>query len=179
MTTNMSKVFNGILKGTHNLSITTLVQLTFYWVGNYFIVRREHGANRLVSVGEFTPYIDIEIKAKVIKTGSHEVVLCDHVDGNFHFKTRRYVGNIITPHELTYQRHRSSIILVNPDMGTILTCRHKFPSEWVLDDHIRLYIIQSGFFAFHQVGHVQLDWPLITTLVERWCLETHIPHANW
>ena len=39
MTTNMSKVFNGILKGTNNLPITTLVQLTFYYVSNYFTVR--------------------------------------------------------------------------------------------------------------------------------------------
>ena len=61
-------------------------------------------------------------------------------------------------------------------MGTILTCRHKFPQEWVLDDHIWSYIIQSGFFAFHQVGHVQLDWPLTTALVERWCPETHTFH---
>ena len=34
MTTNMSKVFNGILKGAHNLPITVLVQLTFYQVNN-------------------------------------------------------------------------------------------------------------------------------------------------
>ena len=34
MTTNMSEVFNGILKGAHNLPITVLVQLTFYQVNN-------------------------------------------------------------------------------------------------------------------------------------------------
>ena len=39
MTTNMSGVFNGVLKGAHNLPITTLVQLTFYRVNNYFTVK--------------------------------------------------------------------------------------------------------------------------------------------
>ena len=29
-TTNMSEVFNGVLKGARNLPITTFVQLTFY-----------------------------------------------------------------------------------------------------------------------------------------------------
>ena len=39
MTTNMSEVFNGVLKGARNLPITTLVQLTFYRVISYFTVR--------------------------------------------------------------------------------------------------------------------------------------------
>ena len=39
MTTNMSKVFNGVLKGARNLPITTLVQLTFYRVNSYFTIR--------------------------------------------------------------------------------------------------------------------------------------------
>ena len=30
MTTNMSEVFNSVLKGAHSLPITTLVQLTFF-----------------------------------------------------------------------------------------------------------------------------------------------------
>ena len=42
MITNMSEVFNGVLKGARKLPITALVQLTFYWVNNYFTVRREH-----------------------------------------------------------------------------------------------------------------------------------------
>ena len=39
MTTTMSEVFNGVLKGACNLPITALVQLTFYRVNNYFTVR--------------------------------------------------------------------------------------------------------------------------------------------
>ena len=68
---------------------------------------------------------------------------------------------------LTLQhQHRSSTIRVDPDMGHVLTCRHKFHQEWVFDDCVWPYIIQSGFYVFHRVGHAKVDWPLITTLVE-------------
>ena len=49
MTTNMSKVFNSVLKGAHNLLITELVQLTFFCLNSYFVARGEQGANRLTS----------------------------------------------------------------------------------------------------------------------------------
>ncbi|RVW29435.1 Serine/threonine-protein phosphatase 7 long form-like [Vitis vinifera] len=78
---------------------------------------------------------------------------------------------------LTLQhRHRSSTIRVDPDMGSVLSCRHRMLREWVLDDRVRPYIIQSGFYVFHRVGHVKVDWPLITALVERWRPETHTFH---
>ncbi|RVW43332.1 hypothetical protein CK203_070261 [Vitis vinifera] len=93
MTTNMSEVFNGVLKGARTLPITALVQLTFYRVNSYFTVRREHGASRLASGEEFTPHIDAKIKAKVVKAGAHEVLLYDHVAGRFHVKTRHSVGS--------------------------------------------------------------------------------------
>ena len=80
---------------------------------------------------------------------------------------------------LTLQhRHRSSTIRVDLDMGHVLTCQHRFRREWVLDDRVRSCIIQSGFYAFHQVGHVKVDWPLIIALVERWCPKTHSFHMS-
>ena len=93
MTTNMSEVFNGVLKGARNLPIIALVQLIFYWVNSYFTVRREYGVNRLASSKEFTSYIDAKIKAKVVKVGSHEVVFYDHVKGRLHVKTRSFIGS--------------------------------------------------------------------------------------
>ena len=73
-------------------------------------------------------------------------------------------------------RHQSSTIRVDPDMGYVFTCQHMFCRQWVLDDRLWPYIIQSGFYAFHRVGHIKVDWPLIITLVERWRPKTHTFH---
>ena len=67
MTINMSKVFNSVLKGARSLPITALVQLTFFRLNSYFVVRREQGANRLASNEEYTPYVDAKIKANVVR----------------------------------------------------------------------------------------------------------------
>ncbi|KAL6340122.1 hypothetical protein AAG906_038957 [Vitis piasezkii] len=204
MTTNMSRVFNGVLKGAHNLPITTLVQLTFYG----------HGASRLASGEEFTPYIEAKMKVKVVKSGSHEVVLYDHVAGRFHVKTRHSVGNSNRkPHtyHVTLQTRSCTYIIVScqfihilliscidvhanmdtplfparldPEDTSVLTLQHRHRSSticvdpnMVLDDRIRPYITQSEFYVFHRVGHVKVDWPLITALVERWRPKTHTFH---
>ena len=39
MTTNMSEVFNSVLKGARNLPITALVQLTFFRLNGYFVAK--------------------------------------------------------------------------------------------------------------------------------------------
>ncbi|KAJ9672563.1 hypothetical protein PVL29_025969 [Vitis rotundifolia] len=48
--------------------------------------------------------------------------------------------------------------------------------EWEMDPRIRRYVMQSGFYGVYRVRHISLDWPLITSLVERWPLETHTFH---
>ena len=54
MTTNISEVFNSVLKGARSLPVTTLVQLTFFRLNSYFVV----GTTRLASDEQFTPYVD-------------------------------------------------------------------------------------------------------------------------
>ncbi|RVW12189.1 Serine/threonine-protein phosphatase 7 long form-like [Vitis vinifera] len=49
----------------------------------------EQGANRLASNEEYTLYVDAKIKANVVKAGSHEIVLYDHIRGHFHVKTNK------------------------------------------------------------------------------------------
>ena len=49
MTTNISEVFNSVLKEARKLPVTTLVKLTFFRLNRYFVARREYGYNRLVS----------------------------------------------------------------------------------------------------------------------------------
>ena len=49
MTTNMSEVFNSVLKGARSLLVIALGQLTFFKLNSYFVARREQGCNRLGS----------------------------------------------------------------------------------------------------------------------------------
>ena len=45
-----------------------------------------------------------------------------------------------------------------------------------MDSHLQPYIILSGFYGEYLIGHITLDWGLITSLVERWLPETHTFH---
>lgn len=44
MTTNFSDVFNSVLKGVRNILITVCIQMTFYWVNDYFVLRSRAAA---------------------------------------------------------------------------------------------------------------------------------------
>ena len=49
MITNMYEVFNSVLKGARSLPVTALVQLTFFRLNSYFVIRREQGYNIMTS----------------------------------------------------------------------------------------------------------------------------------
>ena len=86
--TNMLEVFNIVLKGARSLPFTALVQLTLFHLDSYFVARREQSANRLTSDEQFTPYVDAQIQGHVVKVGSMEIVLYDHIQDRFHVKLR-------------------------------------------------------------------------------------------
>ena len=46
-----------------------------------------------------------------------------------------------------------------------------------MDLRIRPYVICAGFYGIYRLGHIMIDWPLITCLIERWHLETHTFHV--
>ena len=48
--------------------------------------------------------------------------------------------------------------------------------EWEKDPHLRPYIIRFGFYGVYHIGHITLGWGLLTSLVERWHLETYTFH---
>ena len=52
-----------------------------------------------------------------------------------------------------------------------------FLSQWRMDPRIRPYVIRAGFYGIYRLGHIIIDWPLITCLVERWRPETHTFHV--
>ena len=79
MTTNMSEVLNNVLKGARNFPITALVWLTFFCLNSYFVVRSDQSAKRLTSDEQYTPYVDAQIKACMVKAGLMEIVLYDHI----------------------------------------------------------------------------------------------------
>ena len=84
----MSEIFNSVLKGARSLPITALVKLTFFLLNSYFVAIREQGSNILASDDQHTPYVDAQIKARVIKARSMEIFLYDHIYGKFHVKSR-------------------------------------------------------------------------------------------
>ena len=88
LTTNMSEVFNSVLKGARSLPITALIQLTLYRLNSYFVVRKEQGANILASDEQYTPYVDAHIKAHVVKASSMAIVFYNHIQGRFYVKSR-------------------------------------------------------------------------------------------
>ena len=67
-------------------------------------------------------------------------------------------------------------------LALVLTYRQhisRFMREWEMDPHRRPYIIWVGFYGVYHIGHITLDWELITSLVERWCPKTHISPTYW
>ena len=52
-----------------------------------------------------------------------------------------------------------------------------FLIQWRMDPRIRPYVIHTGFYGIYRLGHIMIDWPLITCLVERWRPETHTFHV--
>ena len=52
-----------------------------------------------------------------------------------------------------------------------------FISMWRMDLRICPYVICVGFYNKYFLGHIMIDWPFITCLVERWQPETHTFHV--
>ena len=52
-----------------------------------------------------------------------------------------------------------------------------FMRVWRMDIRIRPYVIRAGFYGVYRLGHIMIDWQLITCLVERWRPETHTFHV--
>lgn len=72
--------------------------------------------------------------------------------------------------------HRSTAIWEGSDPGSIKVRHHYHMAGWTLDDRVRHYIIQAGLYGPSRLGTMNVDWALITALVERWRQETHTFH---
>ena len=110
MTTNISEVFNSVLKRARSLPLIALVQLTISRLNSYF--------------EQFTPYVDTQIQDRVVKVGSMEIVLYDHIQGKFHVKSRS--GRI---HHLNLNEKKctcgKTLIYGFPCSHIIAACHHR------------------------------------------------------
>ena len=61
---------------------------------------------------------------------------------------------------------------------TVVACRRGDSSLWdrPLDHRVLQCLLRAGFYGVYRIGHIRLDHPLITALVERWRTETHTFH---
>ena len=124
MTINMSEVFNSVLKGSRSLPITVLVKLTFFRLNGCFVGKREQCANRLASDEQYTSYVDAQIKARVVKAGSMEIVLYDHIQGRFHVKLRSGRTKRLNLHNQKCTCGKP-LIYGFPCSHIIVTCQHR------------------------------------------------------
>ena len=76
------------------------------------------------------------------------------------------------------QAHRYEAIWAGQLLPDLLCRRSEavFRRADAPDDRILHYIRQIGFYGAYRLGFIQYDWGLITTLVERWRVETHTFH---
>ena len=125
MTTNILEVFNSVFKGARSLLVTALVQLTFFRLNSYFVARRELGANILASAEQFTLYVDAQIQGCVVKAGSMEIVLYNHVKGLFHVKSMSGRTHRLNLHEkkCTFGK---TLIYGFPCSHIIAACQHRY-----------------------------------------------------
>ena len=121
----MSEVFNSVLNGARSLPFTTLVQLTFFRLNSYFVAIRELGGNRLASDEQFTPYVDAQIQGRVVKAGSMEIVLYDHIQGRFHVKSRSGRTHRLNLHDKKCTCGKF-LIYGFPCCHIITACQHRY-----------------------------------------------------
>ncbi|XP_028117595.1 serine/threonine-protein phosphatase 7 long form homolog [Camellia sinensis] len=75
--------------------------------------------------------------------------------------------------------HRADSIWEDPDEAhTVVKCRRRDSGLWErpLDHRVLQCLLRAGFYGVYRIGHIRLDHPLITALVERWRTETHTFH---
>ncbi|CAA7014182.1 unnamed protein product [Microthlaspi erraticum] len=74
--------------------------------------------------------------------------------------------------------HRSAAIWEDEVPPRELTCRHKLLGmrDWPLEPLVCQKLIEFGLYGVYKVAFIQLDYALITALVERWRPETHTFH---
>ena len=78
----------------------------------------------MASTEQFTPYVDVQIQGRVVKAGSMEIVLYDHVKSLFHVKSRSGRTYILNLHEKNCTCGKT-LIYGFPCSHIIAACQHR------------------------------------------------------
>ena len=81
MTTNISEVYNNVLKGARGLPVTAILELTFYRTNEYFRDRRAKANEKLANGQMWVDDINTYIEAKREKANRHQVRAFDRGRG--------------------------------------------------------------------------------------------------
>ncbi|XP_052623600.1 uncharacterized protein LOC111881138 [Lactuca sativa] len=73
LTTNLSEIFNSVLKGARFLPITACVQLTFYRMVHYFDVRHPLGSSSQANGDTHTPHVVVKQVALMAKASARSL----------------------------------------------------------------------------------------------------------
>nr|KAJ0189856.1 hypothetical protein LSAT_V11C800389420 [Lactuca sativa] len=102
-TTNMSEIFNSILKGARFLPIISCVQLTFYRLVHYFDVRRSLGRFAQANGDVFTPHVVAKQAASMTKANAHTLKSFNRAKGIFEVVTQKGKnGQVVDLEKKTY-----------------------------------------------------------------------------
>ncbi|KAL0540517.1 hypothetical protein IC582_020525 [Cucumis melo] len=85
----------------------------------------------------------------------------------------------VDPTQLYQQSSHRSQSIWDTSSTVVLSCRRREAASQrtiPFDQRIEPYLEAAGFLGVSQIGFMQLDWHLITALVERWRPETHTFH---
>lgn len=74
MTTNFSEAFNSDLKGSQNVLIIAYVEMTFYRVNNYFILRRKSTFMRLSEDATYPSQISTKLRAYGVSNFQQDLI---------------------------------------------------------------------------------------------------------
>ncbi|GMP63160.1 hypothetical protein CsSME_00024961 [Camellia sinensis var. sinensis] len=106
-----------------------------------------------------------------------------HMGGDFDISNRdvvpRFMAHLPDEVPLLSHPHRADNIWEDPDQSrTVVACRRGDSGLWdrPLDHRVLQCLLRAGFYGVYRIGHIRLDHPLITALVERWRTETHTFH---
>nr|KAJ0210772.1 hypothetical protein LSAT_V11C400215000 [Lactuca sativa] len=89
LTTNLSEIFNSVLKGARFLPITACVQLTFYRLVHYFEVRRPSGSSARTNGNAYTPQVVVKQVALMSKASAHSLRSFNREKGIFELIAQR------------------------------------------------------------------------------------------